>query len=243
MEFSAPPDEAGASAHCTLRVSGDGRVAWVTHRRAGESLAEHLVTYAECDGKHLVRAIVETCRDGMRLPHPGLLTVRHDGPTRRLVDPLGLVRTGSTTVGVDCDTGPSSVDLAVDVTGPEEVRDLLTGIVERVTGRPTVRDDDEVILFDHDGRRIHLAVTADPPGARLWARTVLAVRSPREAAMHIAKLNLDEEWTQWVLDGHRILQRSTFDVAPFLPRHVQFRVEHFLHTFACTRREIASRLG
>jgi hypothetical protein len=72
---------------------------------------------------------------------------------------------------------------------------------------------------------------------------VRGVRSRSDAAVELARLNLDHDRTSWILDGRHVLQRTTVPVAPLLPRHAQAALEHFLFTFSSTRDAIAARLG
>ena len=86
-------------------------------------------------------------------------------------------------------------------------------------------------------------LTEEDPSARIWAWVVRGVRSRSEAALEIARLNRKDDLTSWVLDGRHVLQRTTVPIAPFLPRHAQSALEHFLFTYASTRDSIAGRLG
>jgi len=178
----------------------------------------------------------------MGVPHPELLTLRCQGFVGMFAGCLGLVRTDAVPLGNDPADPTDELDTAVEVSGPDDVRERLETIIERVTGRPTAVDDDGDLVFDHVGRRIHLAVT-DDASARLWARVGRATRPTGEVATELARLNRDEDWTQWVLDDGTVYQRTVFQVGPFLPWHAQVHLEKFLHTYASTRATIAWRIG
>lgn len=243
MEFSAPFDSIGDQARCRVQLAGDGSLAWVTFRPSGESLTEQMVTRASpATVGSIAPAVVGACRDLLAVPHPQLLTLRCRGPVSRHAERLGLTRSDSVPIGIDPADDTSPVDVAVEVNGPEDVRERFAAIVERVTEHVTVVDDDGDLVFDHAGQTIHISFTADLPSARLWAWVVRGVRSRSDTAMELATLNREEEWTSWILDGRHVMQRTTVPVGPFLPRHTQFHVEHFLCTFASTRGGIAARL-
>lgn len=243
MRFSAPPDASGGSARCTVQIAADASRAWVTYGEPRCTLVEEWVAEGTpADPAPLAREIVETCRDRMGVPHPELLTLRCQGFVGMFAGRLGLVRTDAVPLGNDPVDLTTELDTAVEVTGPVDVRERLEAIVERVTGRPTVVDDDGDLVFDHIGHRIHLAVT-DDASARLWARVGRATRPTGEVATELARLNLGEDWTQWILDGGTVYQRTVFQVGPFLPHHAQVLLERFLYTYASTRATVAARLA
>ncbi len=244
MQFSAPPESTGESARCTVQVQRDGSSAWVTYRPSGSQLAEEMVLHrSPGDPEQIARAVIGTCHERMRVPHPHLLTFRCQGEIGRHTETLGLTRTDSVPIGGDPADNTDAVDIAVEVTGPEDVRDRFAAIVERVTGDAPVVDEDGDLAFTHVGHTIYVSFTEDDPSARLWAWVVRGVRSRSETAVEIGKLNRDEEWTSWILDGRHVMQRTTLSVGPFLPRHVQFHLERFLYTFASTTDVVAARLG
>ncbi len=243
MEFSAPTDPTGGRARCLVQLAADGS-AWVTLRRSGAALAEELLVRTDpADPARLALTVVETCRDRLGIPHPELLTLRCEGPAGRQTATLGLVHTDAVAHGQDPADYPSAIDVAVEVADHEDAREQYEVLVERVTGRPCVVDDDGDIVFDHVGHRIHIEFTEDVPYARLWAWVVRGVRSRSEAALEIARLNGENDLTAWVLDGRHVFQRTVVPVAPFLPRHAQAALEHFLYTFACSRDAVAHTLG
>ena len=243
MEFSAPTNSAGDQTRILVQLAPDGS-GWASLRRSGASLLEDtLVRTAPADPGRLAHAVVETSRDVLGIPHPQLLTLRGEGPVGRNTGSLGLVRTGAVAHGQDPADYPSEIDVAVEVADHVDARERYEALVERVTGRPCVVDDDGDIVFDHVGHRIHIEFTEDVPFARIWAWVVRGVRSRSEAALEIARLNAEDDLTAWVLDGRHVFQRTTVPVAPFLPRHAQSALEHFLYTFACSRDAVAHKLG
>ncbi|MFN3602979.1 MAG: T3SS (YopN, CesT) and YbjN peptide-binding chaperone 1 [Dietzia sp.] len=244
MELSAPADSTGQRARCVVQLAADDSLAWVTFRAARHPLIEEIVARTSPTVAGTVaRAVVDACRDRMGLPHPQLLTTRCEGPVGRHVEGLGLVRSDSLAVGSDPADHPDPVDVAVEVDGHEDARDRVEAIVERITGRPTIVDDHGDLVFDHVGHPVHVSFSADDPTARIWAWVVRGVRSRSDTAVELGRINRDEDWTSWILDGRHVKQRSVVSVGPFLPRHVQFALEHFLLTFATTRDGIAARLG
>lgn len=244
MEFTAPTESPGHRARCVIHLPGDTAPAWVSVRAADHLLTEELRARGPVTAPgRLARVVVEACRDRVGVPHPHLLTLRCEGPVGRDVERLGLTRSDSVPVGSDPADFPDPVDVAVEVTDHEDVRERFGAVIERVTGRPTIVDDDGDLVFDHVGHPVHVSCAEDAPSARIWAWVVRGVRSRTGTAVELATLNRDEEWTSWVLDGRHVMQRTTLSVGPFLPRHVQFSLEHFLLTFATTRAGIASRLG
>ena len=245
MEFSAPTDSTGRRARCVLHLPGDASPAWVSYRSSHHVVAEQLVLTQGPPpaSAPLARAVVEACRDRLAVPHPQLLTLRCEGPVRRGAERLALVRSGAVPIGSDPADYPDPVDVAVEVTDHEDVRERFDAIIERVTGRTTIVDDDGDLVFDHVGHPVHVSFGEDEPSARIWAWVVRGVRSRGDAAIELARLNREEEWTSWVLDGRHVLQRTTLSVGPFLPRHVQFSLERFLFAFATTHDGIAARLG
>lgn len=243
MEFSAPTESAGAQGRCLVQLEPDGP-AWVTIRPADRALTDEMVAWSEpLDPARIAVAVVEACRDGLGVPHPQLLTLRCEGPVGLHTGPLRLLRSDSVPLGEDPADYPSSIDVAVEVENHEDARERYETLVERVTGRPCVVDEDGRLVFDHDGQRMHVEFDADLPYARIWAWVVRGVRSRSAAALEVARLNLADDLTTWVLDGRHVLQRTTVPVAPFLPRHAQVALEHFLYTFACTHDAIAQKLG
>ena len=243
MEFSAPSESTGGQGRCLVQLAPDG-VAWVTVRSACHSLTDDMVARPEStDPTRVADAVVEACRDRLGVPHPQLLTLRCEGSVGLHTGPLRLLRSDSLPLGQDPADYPNAIDVAVEVEDHEDARERYEALVERVTGRPCVTDDDGCLLFDHVGHRMHVEFTEDLPYARIWAWVVRGVRSRSAAALEIARLNLEDDLTTWVLDGRHVLQRTTVPVAPFLPRHAQSALEHFLYTFACTRDTIAHKLG
>lgn len=243
MEFSAPDDPMAGRSRCLVRLDANGP-AWASLSRAGDALAEELLLWADpVDPDRLAEAVVSACRDHLEVPHPQLLTLRAEGPLSAVTGPLRLIRSDSVPVGLDPADYPNPIDVAVEVEDHEDARRRYGAVVERVTGRPCVVDDDGALVFDHVGRRMHIDFTEDDPYARIWAWVVRGVRSRAEAALEIARLNREDGLTTWVLDGRHVLQRTTVPVAPFLPRHAQAALEHFLFTYASTHESIAARLG
>lgn len=244
MEFTAPSESASSQARCTVQLAADSSHAWVTYRAAGHPLLEEMVAQAvPTDPGPIAEAVVSTCRDRLGVPHPHLLTVRCQGGVGQRMDGLGLVRTGRLPTGVDPADGADSVDVAVEVEGHEEARERFEALAEAVTGRPVIVDDNGDLVFDHVGHPVHVTFTENDPSARIWAWVARGVRSRSDTALRLSELNLDEQWTSWILDGRHVMQRSVVSVGPFLPRYVQFNLEHFLFTFATTRGGIAARLG
>ena len=244
IEFSGPPERSGRRGRCVVHLGGGGSPAWVTVGTSDHPLAQELLVHSSPpDAGPLARAVVGACRDRLGVPHPQLLTLRSEGPVGRGVGRLGLVRTDCVPIGLDPADSPHPVDVAVEVTGHEDVRERIEVIVERITGRPTIVDDDGDLVFDHDGHPVHVTCAEDDASARIWAWVARGVRSRTDAAVELVRLNREEEWTTWVLDGRHVMQRTTLVVGPFLPRHVQFSLEHFLLTFATTRADLAARLG
>lgn len=243
MEFSAPTESVGGQGRCLVQLTPDG-VAWVTVRAADQQLIDEMVAWTEpTDPARVAGGVVEACRDRLRVPHPQLLTLRCDGPVGRNTGSLRLLRADSVPLGQDPADYPNAIDVAVEVEDHEDAREQYETLVERVTGRPCVVDDDGCLVFDHDGHRMHVEFTEGLPYARIWAWVVRGVRSRSGAALEIARLNLEDELTTWVLDGRHVLQRTIVPVAPFLPRHAQTALEHFLYSFASTRDTIAHKLG
>ena len=243
LEFSAPGNGTDGQDRCLLQRAGD-ESAWVSLRPGGETLIEEMIVWNDrSEPDELARAVMEACRDRLGVPHPQLLTLRGEGPLGRRTGPLRLVRTDSVPVGQDPADDPSPVDVAVEVSDHEDARDRYEVLVERVTGHPCVVDDDGHLVFDHVGHQIHIEFREDLPYANIRAWVARGVRSRAEAALEVARLNLADPHTTWVLDGRHVLQRTTVPVSPFLPRHAQGALEHFLYTFACTRDQIAHKLG
>lgn len=243
MEFSAPPDSTGEQARCTVQLADDGSLAWVTFRSAHHLLTEEMVfRTSPVEAAAVARSVSEACRDRLAVPHPQLLTLRCQGPVGQHVEKLGLTRSGSIPIGNDPADYPNPIDVAVEVTDAEDVRERFATIVERVTGNVTIVDNTGDLVFDHAGHPIHVTFTEEAPSARLWAWVARGVNSRADTALELARLNRDEEWIMWVLDGRHVMQRSTLAVSPFLPRHIQFQLEHYLYTFADTRDAIAARL-
>lgn len=244
MEFSAPSDASGARGRCVVQLAPVGATSWVTLRHAGHPLTEQMVAQTSPTSPVVIaRAVVETCRDRLGVPHPQLLTLRCQGTVGRNTGALRLIRADSVPIGNDPADHPNPIDVAVEVSDHEDARERFEAIVERVTGRPCVIDDGGQLVFDHVGHQISVSFTADEPYARIWAWVVRGVRSRSDAALEVARLNRDDDQTSWVLDGRHVLQRTTVPVAPLLPRHAQAALEHFLLTFATTRDAIAARLG
>lgn len=245
MEFSAPTDPTGQQARCVVQLPGDASPAWVSYRSADRAVAEQLLLTQDppAASAQLARTVVDACRDRLSVPHPHLLTLRCEGPVGRGAGGLSLIRSDSVPVGSDPADYPNPVDVAVEVTDHEDVRERFDAIIERVTGRPTIVDDNGDLVFDHVGHPVHVSFAEDEPSARIWAWVVRGVRSRSETAMELARLNRDEEWTSWVLEGRHVMQRTSLTAGPFLPRHVQFSLERFLFTFATSRDSIAARLG
>lgn len=244
MEFNAPPDASGARGRCVVQLAPGRALAWVTVRYAGHPLTEMMVARTEpTDPERIARAVADACRDLLRVPHPQLLTLRCQGTVGRHTGPLRLLRSDSVPIGNDPADYPNPIDIAVEVSDHEDVRDRFEVIVERVTGRPCVVDDGGDLVFDHVGHRIHVSCPEDDPYARIWAWVVRGVRSRSDAALEVARLNLDDDRTSWVLDGRHVRQRTTLPVAPLLPRHAQAALEHFLYTFSTTRDPIAAKLA
>lgn len=243
LEFRVPGDPSVGQNRCRLRLDPNGP-AWACLGRAGESLVEELLVFTDqVDPDRLVHAVITACRERFGLPHPQLLTLRAEGPVAGYTRPLGLIRSDAVPVGRDPADYPNPIDVAVEVDSHEDARERYEALVERVTGRPCVVDDDGDLVFDHVGHRMHIEFSEDAPVARIWAWVVRGVRSRSEAALEIARLNREDDLTTWVLDGRHVLQRTTVPVAPFLPRHAQSALEHFLFTYASTRDSIAGRLG
>ena len=244
MEFTAPSESGGRQSRCTIQLAPDSAHAWVTYRAAGHPLIEELVAQTvPTDPVAIAEAVIATCRDRLGVPHPHLLTVRCQGGVGHHVEGLRIVRSGTLPTGPDPADGPDSVDVAVEVEGHEEARERFEALAEGVTGRPVIVDDDGDLVFDHVGHPVHVTFTEDDPTARIWAWVARGVPSRSDAALRLAELNRDEEWTSWILDGRHVKQRTVVSVGPFLPRYVQFTLEHFLRTFATTRGDIAARLG
>ena len=107
---------------------------------------------------------------------------------------------------------------------------------------PAVTADGDLVV-DHVGRPVHVSFDEDTPTVRIRAWVVRGVRSREAAAVEIARRNRDEEWTQWVLVGRHVEQRTVLSAGPFVPRTMQFHLERFLYTFADTCEDIARRLG
>lgn len=243
LEFSAPDDPSAGQNRCRVRLDADGP-AWVILGRAGVSLVEELLVFTDpTDPDRLAHAVITACRERFGLPHPQLLTLRAEGPVASHTGPLRLIRSAAVPVGQDPADYPNPIDVAVEVDSHEDARQRYEVLVERVTGRPCVVDDDGDIVFDHVGHHMHIEFTEEDPSARIWAWVVRGVRSRSEAALEIARLNRKDDLTSWVLDGRHVLQRTTVPIAPFLPRHAQSALEHFLFTYASTRDSIAGRLG
>ena len=243
MEFSAPTESVGRQGRCLVQLASSDR-AWVTVRAADQTLIDEMVTWTEpTDPARVAGAVVETCRDRLRVPHPQLLTLRSEGPVGLHTGSLRLLRADSVPLGQDPADYPNAIDVAVDVQDHEDARERYETLVERVTGRPCIVDDDGCLVFDHGGHRMHVEFTEDLPFARIWAWVVRGVRSRADAALEVARLNLEDDLTTWVLNGRHVLQRTTVPVAPFLPRHAQSALEHFLYTFSSTRETIAHKLG
>lgn len=246
MEFAAPPDSTGAQARCTAQFAGDGSLAWVTFRPTRSLLTEEMVVHASSpDPAQIARAVAETTRDRLGVPDPQLLTLRCQGSVCHGVETLGLTRSGAVPFGDDPADYPNPIDVAVEVVDHDDVRERFTTIVERITGSVTIIDDSGDLVFDHVGHPIHVSFDSVDgiPSARIWTWIVHGVHSRALSAVELARLNRDEEWTTWILDGRHVMQRSTLAVAPFLPRHIQFHLERYLYTFAGTRDAIAARLG
>ncbi|WP_314037040.1 T3SS (YopN, CesT) and YbjN peptide-binding chaperone 1 [Dietzia sp. CH92] len=244
MEFSAPTQPAGGQGRCVVQLAAGGAAAWVTVRPAGHALAEELVAHtAPAEPTSIARAVVDACRDRLHVPHPQLLTLRCEGTVGRYTGALRLIRSDSVPVGRDPADYPNPIDVAVEVEDHEDARARYEAIIERVTGRPCVVDDRGHLVFDLDGNRIHATFSEHEPYARLWAWVVRGVRSRADAALEVARLNAEDDLTAWVLVGRHVMQRTTVPVAPFLPRHAQFALEHFLITYSSTHAGIAARLG
>lgn len=243
MEFSAPGGGIAGPGRCVVQLASDGP-AWVSLRPAGEELVEEMIMWSDrAEPARLACAVIEACRDRLGVPHPQLLTLRCEGHVGRYTTPLGLIRTDSVPVGQDPADHPSAIDVAVEVTDHEDARERYEVLVEQVTGRPCVVDDEGDLVFDHVGHSMRIEFTEDVPYAHIRAWVVRGVRSRSEAALAISRLNLEDSRTTWVLDGRHVFQRTTVPVAPFLPRHAQAALEHFLYTFACSRDGVAHKLG
>lgn len=248
VELTAPTEPTGSDGRggrgcCRVQLSPAGP-GWVTARPAEKHLAEEMVAWSEAgDPAVLSAAVVRACRDLLGVPHPQLLTLRAEGPVSAHTGPLRLLRTDCVPIGDDPADYPSPVDVAVDVLDHVDARERYEAIIERVTGRPCVVDDAGRLVFDHDGCRIHVEFARDDPHARIWAWVVRGVRSRSDAALEVARRNLGEGRTSWILDGRHVAQRTVVPVAPFLPRHAQFALEHFLYTFASTHATLARTLG
>lgn len=244
MEFSAPTQPSGGQGRCTVQLPAGASHAWVTVGRAPLPLTTEMVAQtAPTDPQQIAGAVVETCRDRLAVPHPQLLTLRCEGTVGRHTGALRLVRTDCVPVGQDPADYPNPIDVAVEVDGHEDARERYDAIVEQVTGRPCVTDADGNLAFDHVGRQMHIDFDTDEPYARIWAWAVRGVRSRSEAALEAARLNLEDGLTTWILDGRHLAQRTIVPVAPFLPRHAQNALEHFLYTYATTHDVIAARVG
>lgn len=244
MRFTAPPNATGTSARCTVQITGDASQAWVTHREAGAPLCEDLVgRWSPYDPGTVARVIVGVCRDRMGLPHPELVTLRCQGFIGMDAGCLGLTTTGTLPVDDDPADADDELDTAVEVADAEDLRERFAAIVERVTGRPTVVDDDGDLVFHHVGERMHVSFSEDTPTVRMWAWVARGIRSREATAVEIARRNRDEEWTQWILVGRHVQQRTILSAGPFVPRTVQFHLERFLYTFADTRDAITRRLA
>lgn len=247
LEFSAPSQPSGGQSRCTVQLAGGASQAWVTASRAPLPLITEMVEHtAPTDPERIARAIVQTCRDRLDVPHPQVLTLHCEGAIGRHTGALRLIRTDCVPPGRDpADRlGPSAA--AVDITDRADARERFETVVEQVTGRRCATDADGDLAFDHAGHRMHIDFEMDDPGvvphARIWAWVVLRVRSRPDAALEAARLNGEDALTTWVLDGHNLLQRTTVPLAPFNPAHARDSLEHFLHTYAATRGAIASRL-
>ncbi|MBM7230824.1 hypothetical protein JTP68_09935 [Dietzia cinnamea] len=244
MQFRAPSQPSGGQGRCTVQLAAGGAVAWVTARPAGHDLVEEMIAHtAPTAPAPIARAVVDACRDRLGVPHPQLLTLRSEGTVGRYTGALRLIRSDSVPVGRDPADYPNPIDVAVEVEDHVDARERYEAIIEQVTGRPCVVDELGHLVFDHVGHRMHVSFTEDEPFARIWAWVVRGVRSRAEAALEIARLNLDDDLTSWALDGRHVMQRTTVPVAPFLPRHAQHALEHFLLTYAATRGQVAARLG
>lgn len=244
MEFRAPSLPSGGQGRCVVQLAPGGAIAWVTVRTADHPLVEEMVAHtAPTVPAPLARAVVDACRDRLGVPHPQLLTLRCEGTVGRYTGALRLIRSDSVPIGRDPADYPHLIDVAVEVEDHVDARGRYEAIVEQVTGRPCVVDDRGHLAFDHVGHPMHVAFTEDEPYARIWAWVVRGVRSRSEAALEVARLNSDDDLTTWILVGRHVMQRATVPVAPFLPRHAQNALEHFLHTYATTRDGIAARLG
>ncbi len=244
MEFTPPSDASGTRGRCVVHLAPGGERTWVTVRLAGHPLVEEMIAHTSPTAPGTIaRAVVDACRDRLGVPHPQLLTLRCQGTVGRHTGPLRLLRTDSIPIGNDPADHPNPIDMAVEVADHEDARERFEAIVERVTGRACVVDDRGAIVFDHVGHRMHVSFDEDEPYARIWAWVVRGVRSRSDAALELARLNLDDDRTSWILDGRHVLQRTTVPVAPLLPRHAQVALEHFLFTFSSTRDAIAARLG
>lgn len=244
MQFTAPRDAAGNADHCTVQIAADASHAWITYRRAGSDLCEELLAQGPpSEPGPLAVTVVATCRERMGVPHPQLLTLRCQGFVGQFASSLGLPRAGAVPLGNDPADPTDEVDTAIEVDGPEDVRDRFAEIIERVTGQePEVTADGDLVV-DHVGRPVHVSFDEDTPTVRIRAWVVRGVRSREATAIEIARRNRDEEWTQWVLVGRHVEQRTILSAGPFVPRTVQFHLERFLYTFADTCDDIARRLG
>ncbi|MCT2097408.1 hypothetical protein M3E00_02195 [Dietzia cinnamea] len=244
MEFRAPTPPSGEQGRCVVQLAPGGAVAWVTVRTGDHPLIEEMLAHtAPSAPEPLARAVVDACRDRLGVPHPQLLTLRCEGTVGRYTGALRLIRSDSVPVGRDPADNPNPIDLAVEVTDHLEARERYEAIAEQVTGGPCVVDDRGQLVLSHAGHPVHIAFAEGEPYARIWAWVVRGVRSRSESALEVARLNLEDDLTCWVLVGRHVMQRTTVPVAPFLPRHAHVALEHFLLTYATTRDQVAARLG
>ncbi|MDO5512690.1 MAG: hypothetical protein Q4F73_08105, partial [Corynebacterium sp.] len=102
MRLTAPADGSGGSERCTVQIAANASRAWVTYSGTLCTMIEEWVAEGTpADSAPLARAIVETCRDRMGVPHPALLTLRCQGLVGMFAGCLGLGRTGAVPIGND----------------------------------------------------------------------------------------------------------------------------------------------
>ena len=241
LQLSAPPGADGRSSSCVVRWA---RIDHLRVTAVGPGEAEEVVASHPADEvTRVARDVVEVCRDEFCVPTPELLTVRARGGVAGRVGLLGLTDDDGVPSGIDPIDEPSPLDVAVPIEDPLELRRRIATVVEGVTGQAPEVDPDGDLVFPHAGGYVFVTLPEGAPSIRIWSIVVRPVGSRRMAALETAVRNRSDPWTSWVLEHDALLQRTTVDAWPYVPRHLYAALHHFLVALAATRDDLMLMLA
>jgi hypothetical protein len=172
---------------------------------------------------------VRALREVFACPHPTFLSA--DGLERRPETPAA---------------GTQPAEGEAEVTYPDDLdhlQSLVAAALEVMFEEPAVHDEDGDLPINCGQSRVFVRVLPEQPTVEVFADIVIDVRDQSEAAIEVARRNLQSADHQFVVRGHRVVMRTSLVAWPFSPTQLRVVVGRFCREVDEIAEEVAAKVG